>query len=398
MELIDLAVVLVAALVAGRVAEAVRIPAVVGEIIIGLALGPTALGLVDPSHTLTFLAELGVLILLFQVGIGLETAELRAVGTPAVRVAVIGVVVPFAAGYAGALALGVDGTAALFLGATLVATSVGITARTFGDLGALDRVEARVVLGAAVADDVLGLVVLSVVVKLATAGTISVTEVATSLVVSVGFLVVAFAVGIRVVPPLFSWIRRVVPGNSASNVAAFVLMLLLAEGAARADLAPLIGALVAGMLIARTDVAEPVSRGTAPLAALLVPVFFVSVGIAVDLGALASTTVLVLAGTMFVIGVAGKMVAGFGAGTAIGTGEVEDGTIDRLLVGIGMVPRGEVGLAFAAAGLSAAVLDDDRYAALVVVVLATTVAAPLLIRWRLGARPVTGEITDSTAG
>ena len=153
MELIDLAIVLVAALAAGRVAEAVRIPAVVGEIVVGLALGPTALGLVDPSHTLTFLAELGVLLLLFQVGLGLETEELRAVGTPAVRVAVIGVVVPFAAGYAGALALGVDGTAALFLGATLVATSVGITARTFGDLGALDRIESRVVLGAAVADE-----------------------------------------------------------------------------------------------------------------------------------------------------------------------------------------------------------------------------------------------------
>ncbi|HPU39150.1 MAG TPA: cation:proton antiporter [Microthrixaceae bacterium] len=390
MELIDLAIVLVAALAAGRVAEAVRIPAVVGEIVVGLALGPTALGLVDPSHTLTFLAELGVLLLLFQVGLGLETEELRAVGTPAVRVAVIGVVVPFAAGYAGALALGVDGTAALFLGATLVATSVGITARTFGDLGALDRIESRVVLGAAVADDVLGLVVLSVVVKLASTGTISVVEVAKSLVFSVGFLVVAFGVGIRVVPPLFSWIRRHIPGTSASNVSALVLMLVLAEGAARAELAPLIGALVAGMLVARTDVAEPVSRGTAPLAAFLVPVFFVTVGIDVDLSALASGTVLALAGVLFTIGVGGKLVAGFGAG-----GRVEQERIDRLLVGIGMVPRGEVGLAFAAAGLSAAVLDDDRYAAVVLVVLATTVAAPLLIRWRLGARPDDGQIADT---
>lgn len=393
MDVIQLAIILVAALGAGRAAEVVGIPAVVGEIIVGLALGPTALGLVDPSHTLSFLAELGVLLLMFQVGLGLETEELRAVGTPALRVAVIGVVVPFAAGAATALALGIGRSAAMFLGATLVATSVGITARTFSDLGVLDRIETRVVLGAAVADDVLGLIVLSVVVKLATAGSISVAEVATSSLLAVGFLVVAFAVGIRVVPPLLSWVRRHIPGTSASNVAALVLMLILAEGAARAGLAPLIGALVAGMLVARTDVAEPVSRGTAPLAAILVPVFFVTVGIEVDLGALGNSTVVILAAALFVVGAAGKLVAGLGAGARM------DGKgIDRLLVGIAMVPRGEVGLAFAAAGLSAAVLDDDRYAAVVVVVLATTVAAPLLIRWRLGDRRAPHRIADTPGG
>ncbi|UDY37084.1 cation:proton antiporter [Dermatobacter hominis] len=377
MELLSLALVLLAAVVAGRAAEAVGIPAVVGEIAAGLLLGPSALDLVGPSEGLALLAELGVLVLLLQVGLGLETTEMRAVGTPAVRVAVIGVVVPFATGWGAAVALGVDSTTALFLGAALVATSVGITARTFADAGVLDGTEARIVLGAAVVDDVLGLLVLSVVLRVATGGGVDLGATALSLLLACGFLVVSMVVGIRLVPPVFAWIGRTGAGGYVPLLAGLVLMLLLAEGAARAELAPLIGALVAGVLLARTDQAERISRGVAPIAALLVPVFFVAVGIDVDLGALGSSTVLVLAGVLFAVGVVGKAVSGLGVG---------GGAVDRLLVGIGMVPRGEVGLAFAATGLGAAVLDDDRYAAIVVVVLATTIVAPLLIRWRLGAR------------
>ncbi len=375
MELLDLAIVILAALAAGRAAEAVRIPAVVGELLVGLLIGPGLLGWVEPGTTLTFLAELGVLLLMLQVGLGLESTEMRAVGTPAVRVAVIGVVVPFAAGWVVAVALGLDATVALFLGATLAATSVGITARTFSDAGVLEGAEARTVLGAAVVDDVLGLLVLSVVARIATGEGVDVGATAWSLIVACAFLVLSVAAGSRILPPVFAWIGRLGPTGHMSVLAAIVVMLGLAEGAARADLAPLIGALVAGFLLARTDQAEPISRGVSPIAAVLVPVFFVSVGLEVDVAALAAPSVLALTAALLVAGAAGKVIAGAGAGRAV----------DRLLVGIGMVPRGEVGLAFAATGLGLAVLDEDRYAAVVAVVVATTIAAPLLVRWRLSA-------------
>lgn len=387
MDILTLALVLVAALVAGRLAETVRVPAVVGEILAGLLLGPTVGGVVHPSDGLAFLAELGVLILLLEVGLDLEMTELRAVGTPAVRVAVIGVVAPIAAGWAAAAALGVDQTTALFLGATLAATSVGITARTFADLGTLDGTDARIILGAAVVDDVLGLLVLSVVLRTATGGGVDIGATAASLAVAVAFLVLSVAVGIRVVPTVFAWIGRHSDGMPVPLIAAVVLVLLLAEGAERAGLAGLIGALVAGILLARTDQAQRISRGIAPVAALVVPVFFVSVGVDVDLGALGSRSALTLAAVLLAVAIAGKLVSGLGAGRRAGATAA---AVDRLVVGLGMVPRGEVGLAFAATGLAAGVLDGERYAAAVVVVLATTVVAPVLLRARI--RPAGGAV------
>ncbi len=390
MDLLTLAIVLLAALVAGRAAEAVRVPAVVGEIVVGLLLGPTLLDVVRPSHTFTFLAELGILVLLLEVGLDLETTELRAVGTPAVQVALIGVVAPLVSGWAVAYGLGVDNTIALFLGATLVATSVGVTARTFADLGALDSIEARIVLGAAVVDDVLGLLVLSVVVRVASGGGIDALGTAAAVIIAVGFLGLAVAIGVRVVPPAFAWIGRRAGDGPVPLLAALVLMLGLAEGAQRAGLAGLIGALVAGMLIARTDQAQQVSRGVAPIAALLVPVFFVSVGVDVELGALGSWPAVTLAGALLAVGVAGKLVAGVGARP----GNASTDEVDQLLVGAGMVPRGEVGLAFAATGLAVGVLDRERYAAVVVVVLATTIVAPLLLRHRLSSSHSTCPARD----
>lgn len=399
MDLVTLAVVLAAAVVAGRAAEAVRVPAVVGEIVVGLLLGPTTLDVVHPSEILTWLAGLGVLVLLFEVGLDLETTELRAVGTPAVRVAVIGVVAPLVAGWAAAAALGVDTATALFLGAALVATSIGVTARTFTDLGVLDGTEARIVLGAAVVDDVLGLVVLSVVLRMATGDGVDVAGTAGSILVATAFLVGSVAIGVRVVPRLLAWTGRRAGPGPVPLVSALVVMLVLAEGAERAGLAGLIGALVAGVLVARSDQAEPVSRGVAPLAAVLVPVFFVSVGVRTDLGALGSWSVVGLAAVLLGVAVLGKLAAGLGAGSP-GATQTSDGPnaasrkTDRLLVGVGMVPRGEVGLAFAATGLAAGVLDRDRYTAVILVVLATTILGPLLLRHRLRSAPPTVPARD----
>ena len=196
--LLDLAVILVAAKLAAELCERVNVPAVVGEIVVGIVIGPSVLGWI-PAHSepIVALAELGVLLLLVQVGMEMDLAELGRVGRASMAVAVIGVAVPFVLGGGVALGFGETGNTALFIGAALTATSVGITARVFGDLRALATTEARVVLGAAVADDVLGLIILTVVVKVVTGGDVSPVSILGTIGAAVGFLVIATAVGVR---------------------------------------------------------------------------------------------------------------------------------------------------------------------------------------------------------
>ena len=210
--LLDLLIVLVAAKLAAEAAERVRVPAVLGEIVAGLVIGPSALGLVELTGergvSLGVLAELGVLLLLVQVGMEMDLAELGRVGRASLLVAVVGVAVPFAAGTAAGVGLGLDTETAVFVGAALTATSVGITARVLGDLRALATIEARIVLGAAVADDVLGLIILTVVVKVATGDDVTVGVVAGTVGLALGFLVVSGLVGILAVPRLLSVTAR----------------------------------------------------------------------------------------------------------------------------------------------------------------------------------------------
>ena len=196
----DILVVLLAAKLAAEVAERIGVPAVLGEILAGILIGPSLLGWVEPSDVLFMLAELGVILLLLQVGMEMDLGELGKVGRASLLVAVIGVVAPFATGAAAGLALGQDTKTAIFLGAALTATSVGITARVFGDLKALASTESRIVLGAAVADDVLGLVILTVVARVVVDGSISATTVLTTIGLAVGFLLVTGVVGLRAAP------------------------------------------------------------------------------------------------------------------------------------------------------------------------------------------------------
>src|SRR3989442_6459830 len=202
--LLDILVVLLAAKAAAEIAERVKVPAVVGEILGGIAMGPSALGLVRGDDVLRVLGELGVILLLLDVGLEMDIAELGAVGRASLTVAAVGVVVPFAAGFGVAAGNGLTGKQALFVGAALTATSVGITARVFGDLRALASVEARTVLGAAVADDVMGLVILTVVVRLVTEGHVSLLRVASVVGVGVRVLVVTSVLGVRFAPPVFA--------------------------------------------------------------------------------------------------------------------------------------------------------------------------------------------------
>jgi Kef-type K+ transport system membrane component KefB len=372
--LTHLVVVLVAAKFAAEVCDRIRLPAVVGEIVVGVVIGPSVLGIVHHDDVLRALGELGVLLLLLEVGLQMDLRELASVGRASFMVAVAGIVAPFALGYGVAASLGLPGNTAIFLGAALTATSVGITARVFGDLRALAMTEARTVLGAAVADDVLGLVVLTVVVRIVAGGQVDALLVGGTLALAVGFLVVVGGLAARYVPAGF----RLLDDRTRTAGALVVLALAFAFGIARlaavARLAPIVGAFVAGLALARSDTADDVRREIAPLGHVLVPVFFVLIGVDVRVGELLRPSVLALAGGLLVVAVLGKLVSGL---------MLRRGDGDRLLVGLGMLPRGEVGLIFATIGLQAGVLAADAYAALLVVVLVTTLVTPPLLRLRL---------------
>ncbi len=377
--LLDLLIVIVAARFVGELCERVKIPAVLGEIAAGVLIGPSVLGAVqltgERGVTVAFAAEVGVLLLLVQVGMEMDLAELGKVGGASLMVAVIGVALPFAGGAVAGLALGEEAKTAVFLGAALTATSVGITARVFGDLRALATTEARVVIGAAVADDVLGLVILTVVVKVVTGGQIGVVTVSGTFGLALLFLVATGAVGLLGVPRLLRLVDRSAGSGATVVIAAIAVVLAFAELADAAKLAFIIGAFMAGLALGRSEHQERIATSLGSIGNLFIPVFFAQIGINADLAAMIKPKVLGLASVLIVIGVVGKVAAGWGA---VGV------RADRFLIGLGMIPRGEVGLIFASIGLSSGVLDDDLYGALLVVVLVTTVMTPPLLRLRLG--------------
>ena len=379
----NLLIIILVARLAAELAERIKIPAVLGEIVAGIIIGPSVLGLIDPIKHLDvpdmvlLLGEIGVILLLFQVGLEMDLVEMAKVGKPAFVVAIIGVAVPFAAGFGVAASFGEDAKVALFIGATLTATSVGITARVLGDLRALALRESRIVLGAAVADDVLGLVILTVVVKVVTEGSISAGVVLETIGLAVGFLLITGLLAIYVIPRLFTRIDRLAKSTTTIVSSAFALTLAFSLLANQAKLAFIIGAFMAGLAVGRSPQHERISEGLNPLGHIFIPVFFASIGINADLEAMFQPNVLVLAVSLTVVAIIGKLVAGLGVGRSGG---------DKLLIGIAMMPRGEVGLIFASIGLSKGVLDDELYGALLLMVLVTTLITPPLIRLKLAKR------------
>ena len=348
--LLDILIVLVAAKVAVEIAERVNVPAVVAEIVAGMIIGPSVLSLVGSEQTLRVLGELGVILLLLGVGMEMDLGELGAVGRAAMSVAVVGVVVPMVGGYAVATALGHDSNQSLFIGAALSATSVGITARVFSDLRALATVEARTVLGAAVADDVLGLVILTVVVRLVSEGSVSIADVALIVAVAVGFLVVTAALGSRFAPGLFHLLDRHAKSAGTLVALALAFTLAFAELADAAKLAPIVGAFVAGLALSGSSAKERIQRELAPVGHLFIPVFFLGIGIDVEVESFVKPEVLGIAAGLLVVAVIGKVVASVGVFGSPG---------DKWLIGLGMIPRGEVGLIFATIGLNEGILGEE---------------------------------------
>lgn len=403
-----LAVILAAAKLGGEVAVRVGQPAVLGELIVGLVLGNLDLAgvswfqFIETDATVDILASLGVVILLFEVGLESTVRDMMKVGLPSLFVAVLGVVTPFGLGWGvGALLLPDHGVYVhAFLGATLTATSVGITARVLKDLGRSQSREARVILGAAVIDDVLGLVILAVVTGVIAAadrgGAPSYGDIALVLGKSVAFLFGALALGVHLSPRLFGLASRL-RGRGVLLATALVFCFALAYLAAVTGLAPIVGAYAAGLILEDVHFRDFVDRGEQqlehlvhPISAFLVPVFFVLMGMHVELGAFARPDVLGLAALLTLAAIAGKQACSLG---------VVGRKLDGLSIGIGMIPRGEVGLIFANIGLGLTVageriVDEGIFSAVVIMVIMTTMATPPALKWSLarGARKASGAV------
>lgn len=373
--LLSLAIILVAAKLAGELAERVHQPAVVGELLAGVLLGPSLFGLLDPAAAwLHLFGEIGVVILLFQIGLETDLKRLFGVGGVALTVAVVGVAVPFALGFGVCRMMGLPNLESVVAAAALTATSVGITARVLSDLGRLQDIESQVVLGAAVIDDVIGLVILAVVSRVVGGGTITAGSVALTTGAAFGFVVAAVAIGRLVVPPVFGLLARIGRPESLApmGLAVGFLVAVLAHAAGSALI---IGAFAAGVVFQPTTHAHAIERGVTRLGHFFVPIFFVSVGAAVNVRTLADGRVLAIGGLLIVVAVLGKLVAGFAPVWFRGR---------KLVVGVGMIPRGEVGLIFAQTGLTAGVLDGGLFASVTAMVLVTTFLAPPALKALLG--------------
>jgi Kef-type K+ transport system membrane component KefB/predicted amino acid-binding ACT domain protein len=384
--LLDLTIILIVAKVAAEVSDRIHVPAVIGEIVAGILIGPSVLGLVNTGDMLFFLAELGVILLLIQVGLETDIIELKSVGRASILVAIIGVVLPMVLGFGASSMLGESVNTSLFVGAALTATSIGITARVFGDLRALATVEARTVLGAAVVDDVLGLIILTVVTRIVEQGSVGIGTIASTIGLAIGFLAVTSTVGFTIFPQLFARIAKGARSTSTVSVVAIGIALGFSVLAEKAHLAPIIGAFVAGLALRRIATHERVERDVSSLAQIFVPIFFLNIGISTNIRAMADARVIGVALILSAVAIVSKIAAASGAIGSRG---------DKLTIGFGMLPRGEVGLIFASIGLSVGALSEELYGSVLVVVLVTTLIAPPLLRWRLGTQAE--AIEDSTA-
>jgi Kef-type K+ transport system membrane component KefB len=393
-----LAAVLVAAKLLGELAERIGQPSVLGELVAGVLLGESVLGVI-PAHgpaadVIHVLAELGVVLLLFEIGLETDLRELFRVGTASLSVATVGVTLPFALGFIywayvpHAATAGVTNltATAIFVGATLTATSVGITARVLSDLQKMHTPEARIILGAAIIDDVLGLVILAVVSGLAAGVSVGALGVLRILGLAVGFLVVAVLVGRYAAPRLFDLVVRM-RVRYVLLVFAMAFVLGLSGVAALVGSALIIGSFAAGLILSGTNQFDTIEREVRPIVSVFAPIFFVSVGASVNVRLLdpshaGTRSILGVAAVLTMLAVVGKLAAGWAAPWV---------RFRRLVVGVGMVPRGEVGLIFADIGRRAGILNEAIFGAILLMIMATTFVAPPGLKLLFGARPKAEE-------
>jgi Kef-type K+ transport system membrane component KefB len=389
--LLNLFLMLAAAKIMAELFERLNQPAVVGEILAGVIIGPSLLGWVHLDEIISVLAEIGVIFLLFNVGLETRPSAILKVGLRATIVAILGVILPFVAGYLLMQAWGATTIEALFIGTSMVATSVGITVRVLGAMGVLDAPTSRIILGAAVIDDVLGLIVLAIVANTAQ-GAVNYADIALTAGLAIGFTVLVAVVGspiMRRIGPAIDRLRI----NQPVYVIGVVLCLGLAVVAADIGVSAIIGAFLAGMALSEaTEGNHAMHNRTNGVTEFLVPFFLVSVGMQVQMDALTTPATILLAVVITVVAVLTKFV---GCGLAAwGLG------FRRMMqVGVGMAPRGEVGIVVAQMGLALGVIGDAYYGVVIFMAVATTIIAPIFLRPLFATEPAYhGEIDTPDAG
>jgi len=376
---LEIVIILIAAKVGAEVMRRINQPAVIGELLAGLTIGYYGLGLLphaESGDVISTLAEIGVVLLLFEVGLETNLQEFIELGTTSLAVAIIGVIAPFGLGFGAVYALELGGEyvfeVALFMGAAMTATSVGITARVFGDLGQLKSKEAKTIIGAAVVDDILGLLILTVVAGLlGSSGDFQLIDLGVITLKAVGFLAAVVVVGRKLSPYIFQIFVKI-PSPGTFVTGSFIFAMGLGAAAHYVGLHPIVGAFAGGVVAGESGMTSRIREEMRPINFLLVPIFFVYIGSEVDISILASSYVFLVGVGISILAFAGKYVSALGA---IGKG------MNANIIGIGMAPRGEVGLIFVAVATStlSAVIDEQVIAIIIWMVINTTVVAPMLL-------------------
>jgi Kef-type K+ transport system membrane component KefB len=381
--LLALFIALLAAKLMAEIFERVRQPAVVGEILAGILIGPSLLNLVQPTQVFDALAEIGVIFLLFLVGLETRPSDIFKVGGTATVVAVLGVLVPFVAGW-GLLTLwpGHSWIEAVFLGAAMVATSVGITARVLSAMGLISADSSRVILAAAVIDDVIGLLVLAVVSSLA-AGAVNYAHITLTALLAVGFTVLTVTLGARVVNRVAPPVKDLKIGHSLL-IFALVLCFGFAAIASLIGIAGIIGAFLAGVALSEATDGTDLHNQSEALTEFLTPFFLVNIGMKLNLSIFLSSEVIILSLIVTALAVVTKMIG-------CGVGALKMGRRRAMQVGVGMIPRGEVGIVVAQIGLTLAAISDVIYGVVLAMAVVTTLIAPPFIKMAFAGEERSGE-------
>ena len=426
--LLSLVFIYLASKLGGELSKLVDLPPVLGELVAGVVVGVSALHLLvfpeagavasdsvvmtilqqiaglnpenieavfsSQSEVISVLAELGVIILLFEIGLESDLRELQKVGSRAAIVAVVGVVVPFVAGTVGLMLIfGMSTIPAIFAGAALTATSIGITSKVLSELGQLKSTEGQIIVGAAVIDDVLGIIVLAVVASLAKTGDVDITNLVYLIISATAFLLGSIFLG-KFFNKSFVAIAEKLQTRGKLVIPALIFAFSMAFLANAIHLEAILGAFAAGLVLDETDKRKELDQQVIPIADILVPIFFVSVGAKVDLSVLNPASAdnrqgLIIAAFLIVVAIIGKLITGWSI-----WGQEK---VNRLAIGIGMIPRGEVGLVFAGIGAASGVLDKPLQAAIIIMVILTTFIAPPLLRFAFKTDKEVAEKVDLAA-
>jgi Kef-type K+ transport system membrane component KefB len=356
----------------GEVFEQLRIPAVLGEILAGIVLGPYATGLIEPSGTLQSVAQVGAIFLLFTVGLETHPKELIRVGNKALQVALAGIVVPFLLGFGYMMLRHEPPHQATFVAAAMVATSVGITARIMHDMGVMGTRAARIILGAAVFDDIGGMILLAVVVALAAAGPVDYLQIGIVSIEAIGFALFMMFIAPRVIRRVEPELERLQTRNP-QLILALAICLGLSVAAERIGLAAIIGAFFAGMIFAETAGQWKLQTRVNGINEFLAPFFFFSIG--------AKLNIHVFTGDIWKAAVIVSLLAILSKVVGCGLPVLKEGRITAFQVGVGMSPRGEVGLIVALIGLQMKMISDSAYAVVIFMTAASTLFAPPVLRY-----------------